>query len=74
MKARLYVESLAQHDFILAIDADEALTVELQQSILQLKKNWVKSGYYVARKTNYCGKRCSHIVRKLRYEIILQSV
>ncbi|HAG16737.1 MAG TPA: hypothetical protein DCG69_09520 [Bacteroidales bacterium] len=56
VKARLYVESLAQHDFILAIDADEALTVELQQSILQLKKNWVKSGYYVARKTNYCGK------------------
>lgn len=58
--ARRTVESLATYDYVLAIDADEALSDELQNSILELKKNWTKDGYCVARKTNYCGQWINH--------------
>lgn len=60
VKARRNVESLAKYNYILAIDADEALSKDLQFSIAQLKKNWVNDGYFVARKTNYCGKWINH--------------
>lgn len=60
VNARRDIERMATHDFILAIDADEALSEELHHSILELKKNWTKDGYYVARRTNYCGIWVNH--------------
>lgn len=41
---------------VLSIDADEVLSDELRNSILAIKKNWTKDGYYMNRLTNYCGK------------------
>jgi len=58
--ARRTVESLAKYDYILAIDADEALSDELHNSIVELKKNWTDDGYFIARRTNYCGKWINH--------------
>ncbi len=70
VKARRTVESLAAYDYILAIDADEALSEELSASISELKKNWNYDGYFIARKTNYCGQWIHHSAwypdRKLR--------
>lgn len=42
--------------FVISLDADEALTEELQQSILETKANWQGEGYSFNRLTNYCGK------------------
>lgn len=44
------------YDHVLSLDADEALTPELQQSILKVKKHWQGEGYSFNRLTNYCGK------------------
>lgn len=43
------------HEWILSLDADEALTAELQQSILALKQNPIHLGYSMNRRTYYCG-------------------
>jgi glycosyltransferase involved in cell wall biosynthesis len=48
------------HDYILSIDADEALSPELKNSILELKGNWIKDGYFFNRMTSYCGKWIRH--------------
>lgn len=58
--ARQDVEKMAANDYILAIDADESLSEELHNSIINLKENWIKDAYFVARKTNYCGKWINH--------------
>lgn len=58
--ARREIESLAKNDYILAIDADEALSEELHNSILELKQNWTKDAYCFARKANYCGRWINH--------------
>jgi hypothetical protein len=42
------------------LDADEALDDQLKKSILQVKGNWKKDGYYMNRLTNYCGKWINH--------------
>lgn len=44
------------HDFVLSLDADEALSPELQESIRKAKTNWKGQGYSFNRLTNYCGK------------------
>lgn len=44
------------YDYVLSLDADEALSPELQQSILNVKSNWQGQGYSFNRLTNYCGK------------------
>ncbi|CAG5083393.1 glycosyltransferase family 2 protein [Parvicella tangerina] len=44
------------HPYVLSLDADEALSETLQQSILQVKENWEGEGYCFNRLTNYCGK------------------
>ena len=46
----------AQNDWILSLDADEALTEELKESVLQVKNNPTEKGYQFNRLTNYCGK------------------
>lgn len=51
-----YAVSRANHDYILSLDADEALSEELKKSILHVKKNWNYDRYSFNRLTNYCGK------------------
>ena len=45
---------------VLALDADEALSPELLNSIKALKENWKEDAYRVNRLTNYCGKWIRH--------------
>ncbi len=65
-----YAASMAQHNHVLSLDADEALSEKLKQSILSAKENWDKDGYFMNRFSNYCGqwiRRCGwYPDRKLR--------
>jgi glycosyltransferase involved in cell wall biosynthesis len=45
----------ASNEWILSLDADEALTEELKTSILEMKNNPTYLGYRFNRLTNYCG-------------------
>ncbi len=47
---------LAQNDYILSIDADEALSPQLAASILALKEEMKAPAYEMNRILNYCGK------------------
>lgn len=51
-----YAISQAIYDYILALDADEALSVELEKEVLDVKNNWKFDGYRFFRLNNYCGK------------------
>jgi glycosyltransferase involved in cell wall biosynthesis len=51
-----YAIDQSSHDWILSLDADEALTDELKNAILELKKDPKFKGYRMNRLTNYCGK------------------
>lgn len=55
-----FANSLAEHQFILSIDADEALSEKLRQSILNAKENKTADAYEMNRLTNYCGKWIRH--------------
>ena len=55
-----YALSLATSDFVLSLDADEALSETLMQSIQAAKYNWHADGYWVNRLTNYCGRWIQH--------------
>lgn len=51
----------AKNDFVLSLDADEALSEELTFSLNTLKKtSFSFSGYSMNRRTNYCGKWIFH--------------
>jgi len=50
----------AKYPHILSLDADEALSEELQRSIQSVKINWKQDGYYMNRLTNYCGHWIRH--------------
>lgn len=47
-------------DWILSLDADEALDEKLCASILAVKKNATANGYGMNRLTNYCGQWVRH--------------
>jgi (heptosyl)LPS beta-1,4-glucosyltransferase len=51
---------LATHDYILSVDADEALDNTLQNAILANKKAGVSGAYSCNRLTNYCGTWIRH--------------
>ena len=55
-----YLNGLAQYDYILSIDADEALDETLQKAILKVKELKDPELYSVNRLTNYCGKWIKH--------------
>lgn len=55
-----YAASLGENEYILSIDADEALSQELKNSILEAKKNGLKGVYQFNRLTNYCGHWIKH--------------
>ncbi len=55
-----YALTKASHNFIVALDGDEALSERLQHSILNLKSNWQFEGYYCNRLNNFCGQWIKH--------------
>ncbi len=55
-----YLNSLATHDFLLSIDADEALDSELKNAIIQEKTVGLEGTYALNRLTNYCGRWIKH--------------
>jgi glycosyltransferase involved in cell wall biosynthesis len=57
-----YALRFATHNKIISLDADEALSDELRESILAMKETWEFDGYLVNRKNYFCGKqiRFSH--------------
>jgi glycosyltransferase involved in cell wall biosynthesis len=50
----------ARYDYILSLDADEALDDPLRRSILAIKNDWQADGYTMNRRTNYCGQWIWH--------------
>ncbi len=50
----------AAHDWVLSLDADEALDDQLIQSINEVKKSPQYFGYKMNRLANYCGKWIHH--------------
>jgi len=59
-QAKNHGNNLAQYEYILSLDADEALSEQLQHSIKQLKSDNRYRAYYISRLTNYCGKWIRH--------------
>lgn len=55
-----YAITQAKYQYILSLDADEALTPELANSIKTIKQNWQYDGYSFNRLTNFCGKWIKH--------------
>jgi glycosyltransferase involved in cell wall biosynthesis len=55
-----FANSLAQFDYILSLDADEALSEELNISIQNAKETFVCDGYIMSRMVNYCGTWIKH--------------
>ena len=52
--------ALATYDWVLSLDADEALDTVLTQEILRVKKNLSADAYKFNRMTNYCGQWIKH--------------
>lgn len=52
--------SQARYDVILSLDADEYLSEELTESILNIKNNWVGHAYSMNRLSSYSGKWIKH--------------
>lgn len=52
--------TLAKHNYILSIDADEALDSELESQILKLKVQGFSEVYSINRLVNYCGQWIKH--------------
>ena len=55
-----YALGLATYKNILSLDADEALSDRLKESILSIKDKWEYDGYMFNRRNNYCGKWIRH--------------
>lgn len=55
-KQKNYATLQAKHNYVLSLDADEALSEELKKSILEIKPNPEFHGYVFNRRNNYCGK------------------
>ena len=61
MEQKNFADSVALHDHILSVDADEALSEELSDSILKLKREGMAcDGYFMNRMTCYCGTWIRH--------------
>lgn len=59
-KQKNYGNGLASNDWILSIDADEAISDELKRSILNEKENGKDHNFSFSRLTNYCGRWIHH--------------
>jgi glycosyltransferase involved in cell wall biosynthesis len=52
--------TFATNDFVLSLDADEAIDARLKEQIAFEKQHFQHDGYYMNRLTNYCGKWIRH--------------
>jgi len=52
--------TLATYKNIISLDADEALSDKLRESIFAIKDNWKYDGYLFNRRGNYCGNWIRH--------------
>ena len=55
-----YALQFATYKHILSLDADEALSDKLRESILEIKDKWDYDGYLFNRRGNYCGVWINH--------------
>jgi glycosyltransferase involved in cell wall biosynthesis len=55
-----YLNSLATHDYLFSIDADEAVDAELKNAIIREKTDGLRGTYAINRLTNYCGRWIKH--------------
>ena len=55
-----YAITCAKYEYVLSLDADEALSKELTKSIIEVRKELKYSVYSFNRLTNYCGKWIKH--------------
>ncbi len=53
---RAFCVHQARYDHVLALDADESLSEDLQNSILKIKTNWQYDCYFLPRRNNIGGK------------------
>ena len=60
MDQKNYAVSLASNKYILSLDADEALSGELRNSILGEKEDFRYDGYLFNRLSNFCGQWIRH--------------
>jgi len=56
----IFADSLVTQDYILSLDADEALSDELQKSIGEIKMDFETDAFTMNRMTNYCGQWIKH--------------
>jgi glycosyltransferase involved in cell wall biosynthesis len=50
----------ARYSYVLSLDADEALSKELEKSVLAVKANWTADAYSMNRLTSYCNHWIKH--------------
>ena len=55
-----FAMNLATNDYVISLDADEALDETLQKEILNAKLDFKYDAYIVNRLTNYCGQWIKH--------------
>lgn len=55
-----YALTHASYPYVLSLDADEAVSDRLKESLRQVKKEWKYDGYMINRLTNYCGAWIRH--------------
>lgn len=60
IEQKRYAIAQASNDYILSIDADEALDEKLKAAILEVKNNWTHDGYSFNRLNSYCGQWIRH--------------
>jgi len=60
MDQKNYAMSLASNDYILSLDADEALSNELRESLLTARNDLKCDGYFFNRLNHYNGKQVRH--------------
>ncbi|MBN3034909.1 MAG: glycosyltransferase family 2 protein [Bacteroidales bacterium] len=51
-----FADSQATHEHILSLDADEALSPELRNSLMEIREGWEHDCYTMNRRTCYCGR------------------
>lgn len=51
---------LATHNYVLSLDADEALSLQLRRSILNAKNKFNHKAYFMNRYNHYCGRFIKH--------------
>ncbi len=70
IEQRNYAMENSRFDHVLALDADEALSIELSREIQKIKQNWDADAYVFNRRNHFCGRWIKHGLwypdRKLR--------